>query len=279
MAGSSDTVEDRRRLGQELRQLREKAHKTLDEVAARLECSSAKISRLETGQVAVRPLDLREMLDLYEVAGARRAALLSVSRQRRRPDYAGVIYDGHNLYLGYEEEAVEVLEYQPQWIPGLLQTPAYARALSDAAGSTDEVAERRTALRMERQALLRKENPPRLSVVIDETVLLRPVARPGLMSEQLRALVNAATNPLVSVRVLPLDAGMHPAQAGGFILLGFSRPDDPKIVYTDNLTEGKLTQEPGQVAHYVSTFDQLLRLALTQDESIEFIEGLVETHS
>jgi transcriptional regulator with XRE-family HTH domain len=280
VAASSDAGEDRRRVGGELRQLREKTGKTLDEAAARLECSAAKISRIETGQVAVRPLDLRELLDFYDVTGARRAALLAVSRQRgKRPEYAGVIYDGYNLYLGYEEEAGEIREYQPQWIPGLLQTPAYARALSGAAGSTPEIAERRVELRMERQALLRRKNPPLLSVVVDETVLRRPAAEPGLMSEQLRHLVKAAADPCVSVRVLPLAAGMHPAQAGGFIILGFADPADPKVVYTDDLTEGRLTQEPDRVAHYVSAFEAIQSLALTPDESIELVHEVALTHS
>ncbi|ANN17934.1 DNA-binding protein [Amycolatopsis orientalis] len=280
MAGTSDTVEDRRRFGGELRHLREQAGRTLDEAAARLECSAAKVSRIETGQVAVRPLDLRELLDFYEVTGARRAALLTVSRQRgKRPEFEGVIYDGYNLYLGYEDEAAEIGEYQPQWIPGLLQTREYAHALSVAAGSTPEIAERRVGLRMDRQKRLRGENPPRLSVVVDESVLRRPVAEPGLMTAQLRHLAVAAEDPHVTVRILPSSAGMHPAQAGGFIILGFPRPEDPKVVYTDDLTEGRLTQEPDRVAQYVSAFERVQSLALTPAESVELIHEVAGSHS
>ncbi|MFC3452528.1 helix-turn-helix domain-containing protein [Amycolatopsis speibonae] len=278
MAGASDAVEDRRRFGGELRHLREQAGRTLDEAAARLECSAAKISRIETGQVAVRPLDLRELLDFYAVTGARRAAMLTVSRQRgKRPDLEGVIYDGYNLYLGYEEEAGDIHEYQPQWIPGLLQTREYAHALSLAAGSTPEVAERRVALRMDRQALLRRENPPRLSVVVDEIVLRRPAPEPGLMAAQMRHLADAAGSPHVTVRVLPSSAGMHPAQAGGFIILGFPRPEDPRVVYTDDLTEGRLTQEPGRVAQYVTAFERVEALALTPSESVDLIHDVAES--
>ncbi|MEV6906160.1 helix-turn-helix transcriptional regulator [Amycolatopsis sp. NPDC051071] len=280
MAVASDAVEDRRRFGGELRQLREKAGRTLDEAAARLECSSAKISRIETGQVAVRPLDLRELLDFYEVTGARRAAMLAVSRQRgKRLEFDGVIYDGYHLYLGYEEEAVEIREYQPQWIPGLLQTREYALALSLAAGSTPEIAERRAGLRMDRQGRLRRENSPRLSVVVDEYALRRPVPEPGLMAAQLRHLAETAGDPHVSVRVLPSSAGMHPAQAGGFILLGFPLPDDPNIVYTDDLTEGRLTQEPARVAQYVTAFERVQALALGPAESVELIHDVAGSHS
>ncbi|SDZ02350.1 Helix-turn-helix domain-containing protein [Amycolatopsis xylanica] len=280
MTGSADQVTSRARLGKELRRLREQAGKTLDEVAARLDCSAAKLSRIETGQVAVRPPDLREMLDCYRVLGARQTALLSVARGQRQRDwwrtYADIIFDGYDHYVGYEEEATEIREYQPSWIPGLLQTREYAHALALAYGSTEDEAERLAELRHARQAILRRANPPRLSVVIDETALRRPA--PGIMGPQLESLIARAAAPDVTVRVLPLAAGMHPAQSGGFIVLGFADPEDPEVAYTNNLTEAQLIHDPDRVARYVSTFDRVGALALGPAESAEFIAEIAGTH-
>ncbi|CAM3651385.1 helix-turn-helix transcriptional regulator [Kibdelosporangium persicum] len=269
--------DDRRRIGAELRELRDLAGRTLEDAAARLGCSPAKVSRIETGQVAVRPLDLRELLDMYEVSGARRTALLSVGqhgRQRWWKEYADLIYGGYDLYIGYEDEATEIWEYQPQWIPGLLQTHAYAQALGEAFGRPAEVAARWADLRQARQAMLLRENPPAVSVVVDDSALLRASA-PGVMRDQLRQLVAAGGNPHVSVQVLPASAGMHPGQAGGFIVLGFADPNDPRVAYTNNLTEGHLIREPEHVAEYVSVFGRLRELALTPAESLDFIRRIV----
>jgi transcriptional regulator with XRE-family HTH domain len=271
----------RRLLGAELRALRERAGRTLEHAAARLECSLAKVSRIETGRVAVRPLDLRELLDCYEVGGARRAALLSVVRQQRRTDwwreYADIIYDGYDLYIGYEDEATEIWEYQPQWIPGLLQTGDYAAALAMAYGAPPHDATRYADLRQARQAILLRDDPPRLTVVLDESVLLRPSTTTGLMRDQLRHLVDAAARPTVSVRVLPLSAGMHPAQNGAFIVLGFA-PEDGRLAYTNSLTEGRLSHDDTTVGRYVTAFDRLRELALSEVDSVAFVEGALAHH-
>jgi transcriptional regulator with XRE-family HTH domain len=279
---SPDLARSRRRLGQDLRQLREQAGRTLDEVAALLDCSVAKVSRLETGQVAVRPIDLREMLTAYGVAGARRTALLSVARlQQRRAwwrEYADIIYSGYDQYVGYEEEAVAIDEYHPQWVPGLLQTRAYAMALAEAYGATPEDTARLVDLRQVRQErLLGRDDAPRLSVVLDECVLRRPTPVPGLMRDQLLRLVGMSGSR-VTVQVLPLDAGMHPAQNGGFVLLGFADPTDQSVVYTDNLTEGQIIRDTDHVARYRSAFDRLGALALSPNDSAALIEKLADLH-
>jgi transcriptional regulator with XRE-family HTH domain len=263
----------RRRLGVELRRLRERAGRTLEEVAAWLECSPAKVSRIETGQVSVRPLDLRELLDRYGVTGAQRTALLAAVRPGWWREYLDVIYAGYDLYVGYEEEAVEVWEYQPQWIPGLLQTYDYAKALGEASGRGAEVAGRLADLRQARQAALLRDDPPQLSVVIDDAALLR-TASPSLMRAQLHQLVRSARSPHITVQILPAAAGPHPGQNGGFIVLGFAG-DDPHVAYTNNLTEGQLIREPENVRHYVQAFDRLRELALPPVESLAFIERLV----
>lgn len=281
MTDSPDLARSRQRLGQELRQLREQASRTLEDVASLLDCSTAKVSRIETGQVAVRPLDLREMLAAYGATGARRTALLSAARlQQKRGwwrEYADIIYSGYDQYVGYEEEAVEIAEYQPQWIPGLLQTRAYAVALAGAYGATPEDIERLADLRQARQARLVGDAAPRLSIVLDECVLRRPVSVPGLMRDQLLRLAGLVGTS-VTVQVLPLDVGMHPAQSGGFILLGFADPADPPVVYTDNLTEGQVIHEAPYVSRYRRAFDRLHELALSRDDSATLIETLADIH-
>jgi transcriptional regulator with XRE-family HTH domain len=271
----------RRRLGAELRALRERAGRTLEHAATRLECSPAKVSRIETGRVAVRPLDLRELLDCYEVGGARRAALLSVVRQQRRTEwwreYADIIYDGYDLYIGYEDVATDISEYQPQWIPGLLQTVDYAAELAMAYGAPPHDATRHADLRQARQAILLRDDPPRLTVVLDESVLLRPSKTTGLMCDQLRHLVDAAARPTVSVRVLPLSAGMHPAQNGAFTVLGFA-PEDGRLAYTNSRTEGRLSHDDTTVGQYVTTFDRLRELALSEVDSVAFVEDTLGRH-
>ncbi|MFC5290504.1 helix-turn-helix transcriptional regulator [Actinokineospora guangxiensis] len=270
----SVSAESRRRLGRELRELRERAGKSLEEVAERLDCSVAKVSRIETGQVAVRVLDLREFLDSCGVGGARRAALLAVARQQQRKDwwreYADLINDGYDHYVGYEEEATAILEYQPQWIPGLLQTHGYARALAEAFGVAPENAARVADLRMARQSVLRKADPPALDVVVDESALLRSCPDPEEMRAQLRRLLEPG--PLV--RVLPLAAGMHPAQPGGFIVLGLGPGD--AVAYTDDLAEGRLVTTPTLVARFTRVFDALREVALSPGDSRAFIEALLD---
>lgn len=262
----------RRRLGAELRRLREQAGQTLEDAADRLECSPAKVSRIETGRVGVRPIDLRALLDCYAATGPTRAALLSVVRHQRRTDwwraYADIIYEGYDLYIAYEQEATEIWEYQPQWVPGLVQTHDYATALAQAYDPTPGVAARYADLRHARQAILLRDDPPRLSLVLEEAVVRRPST--PLMRGQLRRLLDVAAAPAVSVRILPLSAGMHPAQNGGFIVLGFG-PDGDRVAYTNDLTEGRLRHDAGTVGRYVSTFERLRELALAEDESAAFL--------
>lgn len=271
----------RRLLGAELRALRERAGRTLEHAAERLECSPAKVSRIETGRVAVRPLDLRELLDCYEVGGARRAALMSVVRRARHTgwwrEYADIIYEGYDLYIGYEEEATELWEYQPQWVPGLLQTTDYAAELAMAYGAPPHDATRHAKLRQARQAILVRDDPPRMTVVIDEPVLLRPSHTAGLMRDQLRHLVDAAARPTVSIRILPLSAGMHPAQNGAFIVLGFA-PEDSRLAYTNNLTEGRLVHDDDTVGQYIAAFERVRAMALSEPDSLAYVKDAVDRH-
>lgn len=283
MSASNSPLARRRRVGAELRRLREVAGKTIEEVAAHLECSSAKVSRIETGSVSVRPLDAREMLELYGVAGARQDALVRLVRQTRHQgwwhSYGDVVYEGYEIYVGLEDEATTIWTYEAYVIPGLLQTRGYALALSRAYGVPPETAERYAGLRTLRQALLNREDPPQLWVVIEDAVLRRPTRDPEIMREQLRFLATATAWPNVTIQVLPLSAGLHAAQGRAFILLGFANPADPKVVYTDNLTAAQLIDTKDEVDRYAWTFDTLRELALPPDASADLIGKLARGES
>jgi transcriptional regulator with XRE-family HTH domain len=270
----------RRRLGAEFRRLREAAGKTLDDAAARLECSATKVSRIESGQVSVRPLDGREMLDLYGVTGARQEALLTLVREARKDGwwhaYGDVIPDGYEFFVGLEDEAATICDYQPFLIPGLLQTEDYMRALMSVSGIGPDRADRRIALRLQRQSILTGENPPHLHVVIEEAVLHRPVGGAETLRAQLAHLVAAAARPNITLQVVLTKVGMHPAEGHPFILLGFPNPLEPKVVCTEHINEAILIDDVDKLGRFLVAFDSLRGVALPPAKSVELISSLLD---
>jgi transcriptional regulator with XRE-family HTH domain len=269
----------RRRLAAELRRLRAAAGKTLDEVAEHLECSAAKISRIETGQVGVRVQDVRDMLDCYRITGAERDALLALVRQSRVKgwwySYADLISEEFQTYIGLEDEAVTIQAYETHLIPGLLQTERYARALialqRDA--PLDEV-ERGVRLRTTRQAILDRGNPPQLWVILDESVLRRTAGGPDVMAEQYQHLLDLARGLRLTLQVLPLDAGAHPGGGLPFTILSFADPADPKVAYAELLTSDHCIDRADEVGQYLAEFDYLRSYALDPPDTVAFIETL-----
>lgn len=274
--GTSPTVR-RRRLGIELRRLRETAGLTGDEVAERLEWSTTKVSRIETGRVGVHPNDVRYLLDLYGVTDEDdREALVRIARESRRPgwwhSYADVLPAWFEVYVGLEAAADSVWTYQGQLVPGLLQTKDYARAAFEAVGpfgAPDDI-ERSLDLRMQRQQLLTKEDPLKLWAVLDESVLRRPVGGEVVMRTQLQRLRQVAELANVILQVLPLRAGAHAAMDWPFSILKFSE-GDPDVAYVDTLTGAIYADREADVARYRLVFDHLRALSLSPRESIALI--------
>ena len=191
MAPSSSPVIRRTRLGSELRRLREQAGLTCEAVGRQLECSGTRVSRLETGRITVRPGDVREMLDLYGVAGREAGDLVQLAREARRKHwwhaYSRVVPPWFGSYLGLESEAAGLRDFQPTVVPALLQTEEYARAVLRAApdGGPGDPAGLQVALRMQRQAMLTRPSPPGLRVVIGEGALRAQAGGPAVMRAQL----------------------------------------------------------------------------------------------
>ncbi len=267
----------RRRLGFELRKLREDAGLTLDEVGERLEWSGAKVSRIENARVSVRPRDVRDLLDVYGLTDeTRRNNLLLLTREARErgwwENYRDAVQPGAETFVGLEAEASALHAFDVQVANGLLQTEDYARAVIRSAWSADhtEQVERRVQLRMARQDLLIKGDPPQLWSVLDEALLRRRVGGPEVLRGQLRRLVEAAEMPNVTLQVLPFSAGAHAGVDGAFMIVEFRAPD-PDIVYVEYRTGVRYLDEEDQVRQYKRVFDRLQAKAMDPDESVDLI--------
>jgi transcriptional regulator with XRE-family HTH domain len=281
MPGTPSPTARGRRLRNELRRLREEAGLTHTEVAQRLEWSASKLSRIETGQSRVQTGDVRDLLEVYGVSDeATRDALVQLAREARRRGwwtrYTDVL--GSGTYVGLEAEASVIHTYESQFVPGLLQTQDYARAVIRA-GQTrpdPEALERRVTARMARQEILARSDPPEIWAILDEPVVSRPVGGPEVMREQLRHIIELSTRPntTLTIQVLPLSAGAHPGMNGPFVILEFQGPKDPPMVYLETATDGLYLEEPADVERYTLRFNHLVARALGPDESRTMIADL-----
>ncbi|MEN3356115.1 MAG: hypothetical protein V7637_97 [Mycobacteriales bacterium] len=267
----------RRRLAAELRRLRAVAERSIEDVAEYLECSTAKVRRIEAGQVGTRVQDVRDLLDSYGVTGPERDKLVELSRQARARGWWHVYTDFASeefvTYLGLEDEASVISTYETYFIPALVQTETYARAVMTgrAYASLPDV-ERGLEIRRKRWRLLDREDPPTIYALIDESALRRS-GPPDLMAEQYDHLVTVSALPHVTIQVLPLSNGSHPDGGFPFTLLGFSDPADPKIGYAELLNSEHYTDDAEQIGRYQAAFDQLRGRAMDPDESVGLIKA------
>lgn len=264
----------RRQLGRQLRQLRREAGLSLDEAAKLLECSSSRLDRYETGQQVADVHWVRGMLDLY---GASEGwdQMLALTRLAREPGWWRQYGLNDRGYVPLEASATLVREFNPMVVPGLLQTPEYARALSGMAVvlMSDGRVERDVEVRTIRQRrLLAEDHPLELETIMDETVLHRPIGDAKVLRAQLEHLLMMAEVDTVTLRVLPTDVGAHPGLDGGFILLSFADLDEPDIVYVEPLT-GSLHIDRAQVVTRCRlAFDRLRSAALDPADSLALVE-------
>ena len=269
----------RRRLAQELRRLRSRAGLTIADVAGRLECSAGKISRVENGVVGAQPTDVQAMLDLYGVDGAERCALVELVRMARRRawwhEYADVVPAQSSRFFGLEDGAATVDQHAGAMIPGLLQTEAYARAVASAPSATrPNDIERRVELRLRRQQLLRRPDPPRVHVLLDEAALHREVGGPEVTAGQLDRLAELAGAPHVTLQVLPYGAGAYPALGIAFTVFGFADPADGRVAYLEQLAGNTLLESAAEVDVYATAFAESAAAALDPERSTELIRTL-----
>jgi len=266
-------------LGSQLRRLREAAGITPDRAGYEIRASRSKISRLENGRVKLKSRDVADLLTLYGVTEeGMRSKFLALVDQSNAPDwwtkYSDILPDWFETYLGLEAAAVTIRSFELQFVHGLFQTEDYVRAVArlrlKTAGA-DEI-ERRVAVRLKRQDLLNRPNPPRIWVVMDEAVLRRPVGGPTVMRAQFRRLIEVAELPHVTVQVVPFASGCHAGESGSFTVLRFAERDLPDVVYLEQLTGATYLDQRSDVEHYLEVVDELSSEALTPDETTSFIE-------
>lgn len=281
MTSSASPTVRRRRLAAELRRLR--GARTGITVASALGWSPAKVSRYELGQGSFPLEEIKKLLDYYGVAEPRRSQLLDLAAEANERgwwnDYADALSPQYMDFIGLEAEAASALEYQVVAVPGLLQTEAYARAIHSAHQQTlrmpPGVSERRIAVRMFRQQVVTTRNPPlELSVVIDESVLLRRVGSHRVMYEQMRHLAEMARLPNVKLRVLPLQSETS-LKADSFIVLGFSSEQQTvklaDVVSTEGMEQYLYVEGEADTYVFRLFFDEFVSASLSPDDSRELV--------
>lgn len=270
-----------RRLTIELRRLREQAGLSRDDVAEALEdWTVSRLTKAETGRWSkFRHADLRQLLSLYGVTEQRdQEPYVNLVRKSKtkgwwtQPGYAEVAVD----YTAFEDAASMIETFEPCNVPGLLQTEDYARALARANPANDtEEAERRVALRLERQKLLDTDGPE-LWAIIDEALLHRPVGGPEVMAAQLHHLIEVANSRLVNLQVLPFAAGAHPGMDGSFVILTFTDPPlGPPVVYLETATDGLYPEDERIIERYRTKFTHLRASALSTHDSARTMEQAI----
>jgi transcriptional regulator with XRE-family HTH domain len=269
-------------LGSRLRQLREAAKVTPEQAGYEIRASRSKISRMENGRVSFKDRDITDLLTLYLVTDERvRQAMLELARRANVPGwwakYGDILPDWFELYLGLESSAAVIRTFELQFVPGLLQTEDYARAvtaLGNKAAPASEI-ERRVALRMRRQQVLSRPEPARIWTVMDEAALRRPVGGPAVMQAQLRHLAEATAAQHVTVQVVPFRHGGHAAAGGSFTILRFDQADLPDVVYIEQLTSALYLENRQDVDHYQEVMNQLSTDALPPADTAAFIESII----
>jgi transcriptional regulator with XRE-family HTH domain len=274
----------RRRLGQELRRLRELKGMTAEEVAERLLVSQSKISRLENGRRSISQRDVRDLCGVYEVEDQRIVdSLMEMARDSRQQGWWHTFGDiPYSVYIGLETDAESLRVYEPQLVTGLLQTRAYAEALVQGAlpeTSTAEI-EKRVQVRMRRQERITAEaNPLRLWVVLDEAALRRVVGSRLVMREQLDHLIEMSQLPHVTVQVLPFEVGAHPGLNGQYAILEFADAADSSVVYLEGVTSDLYLEKAQDVQKYAVMYEHLRAQSLNVEQSRQFIAKVAKDYA
>jgi len=268
----------RRRLGTELRKLRESNGYKLEEVAAQLGVAPSTLSRIETGKAPTKSAYLNQMLEMYGVVEpGQRQVLVDMAREGHRKGwwaaYDDVLPSGFDIYVGLEAETAAVRGYEISVVHGLLQTPDYARAVLGEMfprHATDQI-DRLVDLRIERQRRLDDDPPLDLWAILDEAVIRRPVGGNQVMRHQLEHLVNMAAKPGVTMQVLPFASGTHAGHGGPFSILEFPNRTDSEVAYVESVAGYLYLEKDREVRTRVEAFDRLRAAALSPSASVDLI--------
>jgi transcriptional regulator with XRE-family HTH domain len=270
-------------LGNQLQRLREAAGITPEHAGYEIRASRSKINRMENGRVRFKQRDVADLLTLYGVTDTQtRASILSLVEQANSPGwwskYGDVTADWFEAYLGLEAVATVIRSFELQFVHGLFQTEAYARAVTRLGHTSAPAAEidRRVSLRLKRQDLLTRPQPPRVWSVIDEGALRRPLGGRDVMRAQLQRLVEVAELRHVTIQVVPFGRGGHAAAGGAFTVLRFGETDAPDVVYIEQLTSAIYLDKHEDVDHYMEVMNSLSTEALTPADTRRFLIEIIK---
>ncbi|PWI16220.1 transcriptional regulator [Streptomyces sp. Act143] len=284
MASNVNPTVRRRRLGQELRRLRELKGMTAEEVAERLLVSQSKISRLENGRRSISQRDVRDLCGVYEVEDHRIVdSLMQMAKDSRQQGWWHSFGDiPYSVYIGLETDAASLRVYDPQVVPGLLQTRTYAESLISGAlpEATPGDIDKRVQVRLRRQERISAaDNPLRLWAVLDEATLRREVGNRQVMIEQLEHLIEMSQLPHVTVQLIPFTMGAHPGVSGQYAILEFPDAADSSVVYIEGVTSDLYLEKAQDVQKYSVMYEHLRAQALNADQSRDFISKVAKEYA
>ncbi|OAA18057.1 Helix-turn-helix domain-containing protein [Frankia sp. EI5c] len=272
-------------LGARLRRLREGTGITREHAGYQIRASDSKISRMELGRVGFKERDVADLLTLYGVvAEVDRAPILALARESNRPgwwrSFADVVPGWVEPYLGLETAAALIRTYQLHLVPDLLQTEDYARAAIRQAVSrgalTEEAVDRTVAMRMARQALLTRPDPPKLWAIIDEAALRPRVGSAAVLRAQFRHLATLAAAPNIIIQILPAQYGGHLSPCGTFTILRFIEPEVPDVVHLEHLTGAANLDRPEDVDRYEELMNRIGVDSITPERTPEYLDRLCD---
>lgn len=283
MAGKRTVLTVRlRRLAAMLHEMRETAGLSKEVVSAKTGINVTTLYRIETAQARPQRRTLTAMLELYDIPEPQRSDALQLLVDALKPGMARSFEDAvsevYGAYINFEAEALSARFFQASFVPGLLQTEAYANAVYETTMPkiSEQVREQRVRARLERSRVLGKHDPLELWVVLDEAVIKRLVGGKEVMRQQFDQLLDHTNKRNVILQILPFDAGAHPGMLGSFTLLDFPDPADPELVYVEGIASDELIEGHPEVRRYGVMFDQLRAMALSPRDSITMIEQAIE---
>lgn len=266
-------------LGKRLQELRERADLSREQAAKVLRVAPATIRRMEMAEVSLKIPYVQLLLKAYGNSEAEADAFIELAEEANQPGwwqrFHGILPDWFSMYVSLEGAAALIRAYEPHFVPGLLQTEEYARAVmnSGAVGETrPEDIERHVALRMERQSLLTRADAPSFWVVMDETVLRRHAGGPAVMRGQVDRLLEAADHPHITLQIAEFSAGHHPGTYGPFVLFRFAVPELPDMVYSEYLTGAVYLDARQEVAAHLEVMDRMAAQAATAQRTKEILK-------
>jgi Domain of unknown function (DUF5753)/Helix-turn-helix domain len=270
-------------LGAQLRRLRDHAGITRDDAGYHIRASGSKISRMELGRVSFKERDVIDLLEYYGITDlAEREKLIQLTREANATPwyqkFQDVVPDWFHVFVGLEEAAQLIRVYEVQFVPGLLQTEEYARAIimQGAPGVDPDEVERRVALRMGRQKLLTRDNPPRYWVIMDEAALRRPMGGREVHVAQIERLIDLVGEPNITLQVMPFRYGGHAADGGAFTIMRFPETDLPDVVYMEYLTGAHYIDKPEEVERYAAVMERLSVAGTSPDRTREILAAMLK---